>query len=361
MTYFRQNIDLMSGYVPGEQPPPEVKVIKLNTNENPYPPSPAALQVLRELEGELLRRYPDPMAGAFRQAASQVLGVPADWILVGNGSDDLLTMIIRACAEPGRQVVYPMPTYVLYRTLSQIQGAEFVEVPYNEDYTLPVEQLVEAQGAVTFIASPNSPSGTAVPLERLEQLASQLSGVLVIDEAYVDFAESDALELVQKYDNVIVLRTLSKGYSLAGLRLGFGVANPTLLEGLIKVKDSYNLDAVACAVGAAAIADQSHKNANAEKIKASRTQLARALEDMSFYVLPSQANFLLAQSPSGNAQCLYEALKQRGILVRYFNQSQLTDKLRITVGTPEQNETLLEVLGELLASDQLSLATQSLV
>lgn len=336
-------------------------MIKLNTNENPYPPSPAALQVLRELDGELLRRYPDPMAGAFRQAASQVLGVPADWILVGNGSDDLLTMIIRACAEPGRQVVYPMPTYVLYRTLSQIQGAEFVEVPYNEDYTLPVEQLVEAQGAVTFIASPNSPSGTAVSLERLEQLASQLSGVLVIDEAYVDFAESDALELVQNYDNVIVLRTLSKGYSMAGLRLGFGIANPTLLDGLIKVKDSYNVDAVACAVGAAAISDRTHKNANAEKIKASRTQLAQALEDMGFYVFPSQANFLLVQAPSGNAQFLYEALKQRGILVRYFNQPQLTDKLRITVGTREQNETLLEVLSDLLASDQLSLASQSLV
>jgi histidinol-phosphate aminotransferase len=133
MTFFRPNINAMSGYVPGEQPLPGSQVIKLNTNENPYPPSPAALQVLRELEGELLRRYPDPMAGAFREAASQVLGVPADWILVGNGSDDLLTMIIRACSEPGQRVVYPMPTYVLYRTLTQIQGAEFVEVPLSRE------------------------------------------------------------------------------------------------------------------------------------------------------------------------------------------------------------------------------------
>jgi histidinol-phosphate aminotransferase len=350
MTYFRPNINDMSGYAPGEQPPPEAKVIKLNTNENPYPPSPEALKVLQELPGELLRRYPDPMAKAFCQAASQVLGVPADWILVGNGSDDLLTMIVRACTEPRRQVVYPMPTYVLYRTLSQIQGAEFVEVPYHEDYSLPVEQLIAAQGAVTFIASPNSPSGTIVPVELLDKLARQLSGVLVVDEAYVDFAESDALELVKQHDNVIILRTLSKGYSMAGLRLGFGVANPVLLEGLIKVKDSYNVDAVASAVGAAAIADQGHKNANAEKIKASRSQMARELEKLGFYVLPSQANFLLAQSPSGNAQHLYETLKQRGILVRYFNQPRLDDKLRITIGTPEQNETLIKVLGNVLTS-----------
>ncbi len=359
MTYFRPSINAMSGYVPGEQPPPGTKVIKLNTNENPYPPSPEALKVLRELEGELLRRYPDPMAGAFRKAASEVLGVHTDWILVGNGSDDLLTMIIRACSEPGRRVVYPMPTYVLYRTLAQIQGAEFVEVPYHEDYSLPVEQLIEAQGAVTFVASPNSPSGTVASMELLDKLAAQLSGVLVIDEAYVDFAESDALELVKKYDNVMILRTLSKGYSMAGLRLGFGVANPTLLEGLIKVKDSYNVDAVACAVGAAAIADQNHKTANAQKIKASRAQMADELQQLGFYVLPSQANFLLAQSPSGNAEYLYQSLKERGILVRYFNQPRLTDKLRITVGTPEQNERLIKKLGEVLALDSTRLATHS--
>jgi len=366
MTYFRQNINTLSGYVPGEQPPPDAKVIKLNTNENPYPPSAEVLKVLQELQGELLRRYPDPMAGAFRQSASQVLGVPADWILVGNGSDDLLTMIIRACTEPGRQVVYPMPTYVLYRTLAQIQGAECMEVAYPEDYSLPVEQLIEAQGAVTFVASPNSPSGTVAPVELLDKLAAQLAGVLVIDEAYVDFAESDALELVKRHDNVIILRTLSKGYSLAGLRLGFGVANPALLEGLIKVKDSYNVDAVACAIGAVAIADQSHKNTNAQKIKASRTQMASALEQLGFQVWPSQANFLLVgvsgaateelaelspkELPSGNAEYLYEMLKQRGILVRYFKQPRLADKLRITVGTPEQNETLIKVLGEVITS-----------
>jgi len=356
MSYFRPNIDALAGYVPGEQPPPDAKVIKLNTNENPYPPSPQALKVLQGLEGEFLRRYPDPMAGAFRQVASQVLEVPADWILVGNGSDDLLTMIIRACTEPGRQVVYPMPTYVLYRTLAQIQDANILEVPYWEDYTLPIEELIAAQGAVTFIASPNSPSGTVVPVELLDKLATELSGVLVIDEAYTDFAQVNALELTKKHDNVIILRTLSKGYSLAGLRLGFGIANPTLLAGLIKVKDSYNIDAIAIAVGAAAMADQSHKNANAKKIKASRTQMAIDLEELGFNICPSQSNFLLVslskllaeKSPSGSAEFLYQRLKQRGIFVRYFQQPRLEDKLRITVGTPEQNLALIKALRDCL-------------
>lgn len=350
MTYFRPTINAISGYVPGEQPAANVRIIKLNTNENPYPPSPKAMQVLREFDGERLRRYSDPMASAFRQAASQVLGVPADWIVVGNGSDDLLTMIMRACTEPGRKVVYPMPTYVLYRTLAEIQAADVEEVPFPDDYALPVEKLIAAQGAVTFIASPNSPSGTAIPLDLLDKLASQLSGVLVVDEAYVDFAESSALELVKSYENVIVLRTLSKGYSLAGLRLGFGIANPVLLEGLIKVKDSYNVDAIACAVGTAAIADRDYKDSNAEKVKSERSRLTQELQQLGFEVFPSQANFVLARSPnSTEAKYLYQQLKERGILVRYFSQPRLDDKLRITVGTPEENSELLEALSQLLA------------
>ncbi|MCY7323731.1 MAG: aminotransferase class I/II-fold pyridoxal phosphate-dependent enzyme, partial [Phormidesmis sp. CAN_BIN36] len=250
-SYFRPGIDAIAGYVPGEQPKPGIPIIKLNTNENPYPPSPAAIEVLRNLDSEWLRRYPDPFATEFRQAASEVLDVAVDWIIVGNGSDDLLNVIIRACAELGRKVVYPTPTYVLYQTLAEVQVAEFVEVPYAENYRLPIAELIAANGAVTLIATPNSPSGHSVSVADLRQLATGLSGVLVIDEAYVDFAEETALPLVKEFDNVIVTRTLSKGYSLAGLRLGFGIANPALLSGLFKVKDSYNIDAIACAIGTA--------------------------------------------------------------------------------------------------------------
>ncbi len=348
MNYFRKNIQEMSGYVPGEQPPLGTTIIKLNSNENPYPPSPKALKALQEIDGERLRRYPDPTAKNFRLAASKVLGVPHDSILVGNGSDDLLNLIVRAVGEPGKQIVCPAPTYVLYRTLAEIQDAELVEVPYPEDYQLPVELLIAAQGAVTFVAAPNSPSGTAVSLADLEKLAEGLSGILVIDEAYIDFAENNALELTKNCVNVIVLRTLSKGYSLAGLRLGFGIANPALLAELNKVKDSYNVDALAYLVAASAIADQSYKTANAEKIKASRAKLEISFQQFGFKVWPSQTNFLLVRPPKGDAERIYQTLKQQGILIRYFNQPRLEDKLRITVGTEEQNQILVKTLGEIL-------------
>ncbi len=349
MSYFRTAIDAMTGYIPGEQPKPGTKIIKLNTNENPYPPSPKAMEVLQNLDSEWLRRYPDPFAREFCQAVSDALGVPTDWIIVGNGSDDLLNILVRCCAEGNeRKVVYPMPTYVLYRTLSAIQPAQVVEVPYPPDFQLPIEELVAANGAITFIASPNSPSGHIVPLDDLRELAQKVSGIVAIDEAYVDFADYTALPLVEEFENVIVLRTLSKGYSLAGLRMGFGVANPQLLSGLFKVKDSYNIDAIAIGVGTAAMEDQAYKNACVEKVKLSRSKLIVELNNLGFTVLDSQGNFVLATPPEGNGESIYLALKEIGILVRYFKQAGLEDKLRITVGTEEQNQTLIEALVSLI-------------
>ncbi|MEM8808428.1 MAG: histidinol-phosphate transaminase [Cyanobacteria bacterium P01_G01_bin.38] len=348
MSYFRSSVDAMTGYKPGEQPKPGTPIIKLNTNENPYSPSPKAIEVLRNLDSEWLRRYPDPFAKAFCQAVSEALAVPADWVIVSNGSDELLNVLIRACAEGvERKVVYPIPTYVLYRTLAAIQPAHVVEVPYLDDFRLPIDAIAQAQGALTFIASPNSPSGHVVPLADLRSLAQQLSGVLVIDEAYVDFAEESALPLLSEFENVILLRTLSKGYSLAGLRMGFGIANPKLLSGLFKVKDSYNVDAIATLVGTAAMRDQAYKNECAEKVKISRAKLTKELRKLGFNVLDSHGNFVLVTPPKENAEQLYLALKERGILVRYFKQPGLDDKLRITVGIPEQNQSLLQTLGQL--------------
>jgi histidinol-phosphate aminotransferase len=349
MSYFRPAIDAMTGYVPGEQPKPGTKIIKLNTNENPYPPSPKAMEVLRNLDSEWLRRYPDPFARDFCHAVSDALGVPADWVIVGNGSDDVLNILVRACAEGSdRKIVYPIPTYVLYSTLAAMQPARVVEIPYGPDFKLPIDELVSMQGAITFIASPNSPSGHLVPLDGLRELARRVPGVLAIDEAYTDFADFSALPLVHEFENVIILRTLSKGYSLAGLRMGFGIANPKLLAGLFKVKDSYNIDAIATAVGTASMRDQTYKNECAEKVKESRSKLTVDLKNLGFTVLDSQANFLLATPPEGNAETLYLALKERGILVRYFKQPGLSDKLRITVGTDEQNRTLIEALVSLM-------------
>lgn len=348
MSFFRPNILKMPPYVPGEQPKPGSKVIKLNTNENPYPPSPRAMAVLKDFDGDLLRRYSDPNSAAFCQAVSKALNVPADWVLAGNGSDDTLAMITIACGQPSRKIAYPMPTYVLYRTLAQIQDAQIVEVAYDDDYNLPTEALINEQAAVTFIARPNSPSGTSAPLAELRQLAANVDGLVVVDEAYADFAEDNAIELTREFKNVIVLRTLSKGYSLAGLRLGFAIGNPAVLGVLNKVKDSYPVDAIACAVGTAAMEDQAHKAANAEKVKASRASLTAALQKLGFRVWPSQSNFLLARPADGQAKRLYDGLKAAGILVRYFNEPRLDDKLRITVGTDEQNEALVQAITKLL-------------
>ena len=344
MSYFRENIDEMAPYVPGEQPRADEKVAKLNTNENPYPPSQRALAVLHDYDGELLRRYPDPMAERFCNTAAGVLGVPEGWIVPGNGSDDLILMISRACLERGRKVVYPVPTFEFYHVQAAIENAEIVEIPFGEDFALPLDDIIRAAGAVTFVARPNSPSGTAAPIEQLDRLAKELPGLLVIDEAYTDFADDDALELVGKNENVVALRTLSKGYSLAGLRLGFAVAQRPVVEGLLKTKAIYNVDALACAVGAAAMEDQRHKNANVEKIKASRKALTDELGELGFHVWPSQANFLLVRPPAGDARAIYQSLKERGILVRYFKGPLLDDKLRITIGTDEQNDALVRAL-----------------
>jgi histidinol-phosphate aminotransferase len=348
MIDFRDNVRKMEGYVPGEQPPAGSKVIKLNTNENPYPPSPEVIKVLRGFEGEWLRRYPEPTATWAREAAAGVYGVPVDWIMAANGSDEMLALLARAFLEPGRRIAYPTPTYSLYVNLAEMQDASMAEVPYDEDYNLPVEGLLNAQADLTFVCSPNNPSATIATLGDLERLAAGLEGVLVVDEAYTDFADENALDLVSRHENVIVLRTLSKGYSLAGLRLGFGVARPGLLEGLLKIKDSYNVDSVALRLGAAAMSDQAWMKANAEKIKASRAELEMGLTHMGFDLWPSQANFLLARPPKGDAQRLYLELRDRGILVRYWDRPRLADKVRITVGTEEENRALLQALTELL-------------
>jgi histidinol-phosphate aminotransferase len=348
MINFRDNVKKMDGYMPGEQPPPGSKVIKLNTNENPYLPSPEVMKVLHGFDGEWLRRYPDPMATMAREAAAGVYGVPADWILAANGSDEMLALLARAFLEAGRRIAYPMPTYSLYITLAEMQDATTVEVAYDEDYNLPVDGLLAAQADLTFICTPNNPSATVAPVGDLEKLASGLKGVLVIDEAYTDFSDSNAMELVSRHENVIVLRTLSKAYSLAGLRVGFGVAQPRLMEGLIKIKDSYNVDSVALRLAAAAMNDQEWMRANAGKIKASRAKLAAALEQMKFRLWPSQANFIMARPARGDARYLYYELRDRGILVRYWDRPRLDDKIRITVGTDEENQALIAALKELV-------------
>lgn len=348
MAYFRDNIESLAGYAPGFQPG-RTDVVKLNTNENSWPPSPKVMEAIRNLPAEKLRRYPPPMADDFRAAAAEVLGVPSGRIMAVNGGDDLLTIAVRAFCDQWRALAYPTPTYSLYPVLARIQDCEAIEVPFGLEFRVP-EGLYEADASLVIVCNPNAPTGSFVSPEELDRLATALRGraVLLIDEAYADYAETNCLSLVGKHDNVIILRSMSKGYSLAGLRFGFAIACEALIEGLTKVKDSYNVDAVAIAAATAAIRDQAYFRENIEKIKVQRKRLTQELRALGFEVRDSHANFVLARCPNGDAADLHDALAERGIYVRYFRLPHLEDKLRITVGTEAQNDALVGALKELL-------------
>jgi histidinol-phosphate aminotransferase len=286
------------------------------------------------------------MADEFRVAAAGVLGVPEDAILAGNGSDDILTIATRTLLSPGDTLAFPVPTYSLYPVLARLQDAQVAPVPWGDAWSLPVEALVTAGARAIYLANPNAPSGTAVPVEAVEQLARSFDGALLIDEAYADFAEANCLELALRLPNVIVSRTLSKTYGLAGLRFGFAVAHPEIVREMAKVKDRYNCDALSIRAAAAAILDQEYARATWAKIRAERLRLSRALEGFGWSVLPSQANFVLATVSSGRAAEVQGDLKSRGVL-RHFEAPGLQDKLRITVGTPEDTDALVAALSSL--------------
>ncbi|MFP4107291.1 MAG: histidinol-phosphate transaminase [Phycisphaerae bacterium] len=348
MSFFRENIDAMDAYVPGEQPAAGVRVTKLNTNENPYPPSPRVAAAAKTFDFSRLRLYPEALPSRFRQVVSDAIGMPADWILPANGSDDAIVMICRSMAGAGGRIAYPTPTFTFYETQARVEDATFIEVPYvGEAFDFPLDHLAGADADVTFVANPNSPTGNSATNEQLDELAGRLSGVLVVDEAYADFAGVNALELVGKRENVVVLRTLSKSYSLAGLRVGFAVAQPGVLGGLLKAKQIYNLDAVSAELAACAVEDQKYMKENVLKIVQQRTWLAGQLQNLGFTVWDSDTNFLLARPPRGNAAELTAALKQQNILIRHFSSPRLSDKVRITVGSPEENRILVDRLRDI--------------
>lgn len=352
MPLVRENILQMAGYVPGEQPG-DSSVIKLNTNENPYPPSPRVLEAVHRITAEQLRRYPSPDARAFREAAAQVHGISPDMILCTNGGDELLALVFRACVGDGDPVAFLDPSYSLYPVLAAMQDAGKIILPYRINGThweFPPE-IFKLNAKLLLIVNPNAPSGTLADLPTLDRIIASFPGVVLLDEAYVDFAPTSALPLVREHGNVILLRSMSKGYGLAGMRFGYGIAQPSLLAQLHKVRDSYPCDAIAIAAATAAITDQAYAAGTWEKIKHQRSHVSAALRSMGFTLPDSYSNFVLAQVPAPvNAGELYQRLKAANILVRYFNLPGLTDKLRITVGTAEQNTALLTALKTLTAT-----------
>ena len=346
---FRQNIEAMTGYKPGEQPQ-LAKVIKLNTNENPYPCSPKVTEALQQQAAMGLTKYPDPHATAFRQRAAEVLAsdlpeIEADWILCGNGSDDILTILMRTFVGEGQTVRFPNPSYVLYRSLAEIQGARAEAIDFADDWSLGSDFAASAeQVRLAFLANPNSPSGTRLTPDEVQSLAASLSCPLIVDEAYVDFADTNCLGLVARNERIIVTRSLSKSYALAGLRFGFAVAQPHVIEQLNKVKDSYNCDALSIAAATAAIDDQSWLAENRKQVIATRERLTQQLKARGFEVTPSQANFVWCTDANRDLEALYQQLKAAGILVRYMHYDNWCPGIRISVGTDDQIDALLAML-----------------
>ncbi len=349
MTYLRPDIAAMSGYVPGFQPDDFSSWIKLNTNENPYPPSPKVVEaILAEVgaDGASLRTYPSASSQKLREAAAHLYGFDPSWIIMANGSDEVLNNLIRACAGQGEEIAYVHPSYSYYSTLAEIQGAHVCTYALSDSYRISAfpEQY---QGKVFFLTTPNSPLGFAFPPAYIEELAQKCGGLLVIDEAYADFAEWNALELVKKYENVVVTRTLSKSYALAGMRLGLAIARPEIIAALDKIRDHYNLDRLAQAACVAALQDQTYFRESCRKIIETRQWFSAELATIGYSVIPSQGNFVFASPPDKNGKRVYDALFARKILVRLLSDPLLAHGLRISIGTREEMEKTYVALSEI--------------
>ncbi|UDF31598.1 UNVERIFIED_ORG: histidinol-phosphate transaminase [Roseateles sp. XES5] len=337
-------------YVAGEQPR-IANLIKLNTNENPYGPSPKAIAAMQAAVADSLKLYPDPSALALRQSIARFYGVEADEVFVGNGSDEVLAHAFVALLKHDKPLLYPDITYSFYPTYCRLFGIEPVEIPLKDDFTVDLADYDRPAGAI-ILSNPNAPTGIGLPLSAIEKLVAEHPDLpVVIDEAYIDFGGESAIPLTRKYDNLLVIHTLSKSRSLAGLRVGYAVGQRPLIDALERVKDSFNsypLDRIAQAGATAAIDDREWFDETRGKVIESRERVTGALRQRGFEVLPSQANFVFARHPDHSGEALAKSLRERAVLVRHFAKPRISDFLRITIGTPQECDRLIAALEEIL-------------
>ena len=346
MITLRPNIAEMAGYVPGYQPEDVDTYIKLNTNENAYSPSPRVIEAIVREAGDGLRRYPDASSRLAREEAGKLYGFDPSWIIMANGSDEVLNNLIRAFAGEGEEVAYIHPSYSYYGTLAQVQGARVRTFGLDEQFE-PVGIPDDYDGRVFFLTNPNAPLGFTYSQRYIAALAGRLSGILVIDETYADFAEENSLDLVRKLDNVVVTRTLSKSYALAGMRVGLAIARPEVIAALNKIRDHYNLDRLAQAAATAALRDQDYFLSCVGKILQARAWFTAELEKLGYGVIPSSGNYVFATPPDRDGARVYQGLYDRRILVRHFTDPKLAHGLRITIGTMEEMERTVQALREI--------------
>ena len=336
-------------YVPGEQPK-LAKLVKLNTNENPYGPSPKAIAAMQAEVNDNLRLYPDPNSDRLKQAVADYYGVQTAQVFVGNGSDEVLAHAFHGLFQHGQPLLFPDISYSFYPVYCGLYGIDSVQVPLDEQFQIRVEDYARPNGGIIF-PNPNAPTGCPLALEAIERmLQANPDSVVLVDEAYIDFGGETAISLVDKYPNLLVSQTLSKSRSLAGLRVGIAVGHPDLIEALERIKNSFNsypLDRMAIAGAAAAFEDQAYFEQTCQRVIESREAVVAGLQQLGFEVLPSAANFVFARHPGKDAATLAAGLREQGVIVRHFKQQRIAQFLRITIGTPEQNQALLDALQDL--------------
>ena len=356
--YWSAVVHGLTPYVPGEQPKID-NLVKLNTNEHPYGPSPKALDAIRNATGDTLRLYPDPNCDVLKSALARRFNVQASQVFVGNGSDEVLAHAFQALLKHERELWFPDISYSFYPVYCGLYGVAHRLVPLADDFSIRVEDYLprgegpgEKAGAIIF-PNPNAPTGRLLPLEAVERIvAGNPDAVVLVDEAYVDFGGESAVQLVDQYPNLLVVHTFSKSRSLAGLRVGYAIGHPDLIEGLERVKNSFNsypLDRLALAGAVASVEDEEFFQDSCKKVIATRETLVAQLQQLGFEVLPSGANFVFARHPQRDGAELAAALRARAIIVRHFKAARIDQFLRITIGTDEQCATLVQALGEILA------------
>jgi histidinol-phosphate aminotransferase len=347
--YWSPLVARLHPYVPGEQPA-DPNLVKLNTNENPYGPSPRVIDALRAELGDGLRLYPPPESDALRDAIARLHGLSREHVFLGNGSDEVLAHAFHGLLKQAEPLLFPDVTYSFYPTYCELYEIAYQTVPLTAAYEIDPADYQRPNGGIVF-ANPNAPTGRALPLADVERMVKASSRVVLVDEAYVDFGGESAIPLIERYDNLLVVQTFSKSRSLAGLRIGFALAQPHLIEALVRVKNSFNsypIDRLAQAAGVAAIEDRGWFDDTRKRVIDSRDRLAKAMTEQGFEVLPSATNFLCARHPRHAAEALASALRARGVLVRYFKKPRIEQFLRITVGRPDQCDALLQALEQIL-------------
>jgi len=349
--YWSELVNKLTPYVPGEQPQHD-DLVKLNTNENPYAPSPRVMQAIAATPADSLRLYPDPESVALKQAFAELHGLQVDQVFVGNGSDEVLAHTFQGLLKHPRPLCFPDISYSFYPVWCELYGIEFQQVAIADDFTIDPNAFPAGNGGI-IIPNPNAPTGVLMPLSSIRALlVDHPDSVVVIDEAYIDFGGESAVSLIDSYDNLLVVQTLSKSRALAGLRVGVAMGNVHLIEALERVKNSFNsypLDVLAQRAALASLQDQAYFTQGCQRTIASRERLSEKLTELGFAVLPSAANFVFARHPDHAASSLFAALRERGIIVRYFDKPRISEFLRISVGTDAQCDALLGALDELLS------------